>query len=323
MTTSVPRLPAYDTPSMSLEEFERLFESLKNWGRWGPDDEKGTLNYITPDKVRAAASLVHKGHHVSMGIPVNTIAGPDNPNPAIYYMNTTHDVDVGCGEFLRFATDFFGIQTHGDCHTHIDALCHIAYRGKLYNGRSASLVTSRGSLGLDITTCSQGIVGRGVLIDVPRYRGVKWIEPGEAITRDEIEAIEQAEGVTLSEGDIMVFRTGHHRRRVELGAWDPGYTGEGRAGLHPDSLTLLHERKVAVFLPDADGETVPSPVVEIPYPIHPLQVAAMGMTVADSLQLEDLARACEEEGRWEFMVVLAPLRLPKATGSPFNPIAIL
>lgn len=313
--------PSRNAPLMSLEEFERLFESLKNWGRWGPDDERGTLNYITTDKVRAAAALVQKGRHVSMEIPVNTVAGPDNPNPALFYMVTTHDVDVGCGE-LRFATDFFGIQTHGDCHTHLDALCHIAYRGQVYNGRPASLVTSRGALGMDMTTCSHGIVGRGVLIDVPRYRGVKWIEPGEAIMRDEIEDIERVEGVTLSEGDIMVFRTGHHRRRLELGAWDPGPAGQGRAGLHPTSLTLLHERKVAVFLPDGDGETVPSPVEGIPYPIHPLQVAAMGMTVADSLQLEELAVVCEEEKRWEFLVVLAPLRLPKATGSPFNPIAI-
>lgn len=307
---------------MSLEEFEKLFESLKNWGRWGPDDEKGTLNYITPEKVREAAALVKSGRSVSMEIPINTVAGPDNPIPAIHYMSLMHDVDVGSGELLRFATDFLGMQFHGDCHTHIDALCHIAYKGQLYGGRPAESVTSRGALGLDITTCGDGIVSRGVLIDVPRFRGVKWIEPGEAITRDEIEAIEAAQGVKLSEGDIMVFRTGHHRRRLELGAWDPGYTGEGRAGLDPYSLTLLHERRVAVFLPDGDGETVPGPMAEIEYPIHPLQITAMGMTVADSLQFEDLAQVCEQEGRWEFMVVLAPLRLPRATGSPFNPIAI-
>lgn len=120
----------------------------------------------------------------------------------------------------------------------------------------------------------------------------------------------------------MVFRTGHHRRRLELGAWDPGYTGQGRAGLDPYSMTLLHERKVAVFLPDGDGEVVPAPIKDIQYPIHPLQVAAMGMCVADSLQLEELAQVCEEERRWEFMVAIAPLRLPGGTGGPFNPIAI-
>lgn len=311
------------TPSkMTLEEFEALFESLKNWGKWGPDDEIGTVNYITPEKVKAAASLVKSGRSVSLSIPINTVAGPDNPVPATHYMATTLDVDVGAGEDLRFATDFLGMQFHGDCHTHIDALCHVAYKGQLYNNRSPDLVTSRGVTGLDITAYAHGVVGRGVLIDMPRLRGVKWLEPGVAVTREEIEEAEKAQGVELGEGDIMVFRTGHHRRRLELGAWDVGYTGEGRAGLDPYALTLLHERKVAVFLPDGDGETVPGPMDEVLYPIHPLQVTAMGMYVADSFQFEELVKVCEEEDRWEFMVVLAPLRLPKGTGSPINPIAI-
>ncbi len=308
---------------MSLEEFERLFESVKNWGRWGADDVRGTLNYVTPAKVREAAALVRKGRSVSMAIPLNTVAGPDNPNPVLHYMNTTHDVDVGSGDLLGFATDFVGIQSHGDCHTHVDALCHISYRGKLYNGHPASLVTSRGALALDVTqTLAHGVVSRGVLIDVPRYRGVGWLEPGEAVTPEEIEAVEAHQGVRLGSGDVMVFRTGHHRRRLELGAWDPGYTGQGRAGLDPYCAAWMHERQVAVFLPDGDGETVPGPLREIQYPLHPLQVTAMGMTVADSLQLEELAQVCEEERRWEFMVVIEALRLPKGTGAAFNPIAV-
>jgi len=309
-------------PKMTLEEFEALFESLKNWSKWGPDDEIGTVNYITSDKVRAAANLVKSGRSVSLAIPINTVAGPDNPVPATHYMATTFDIDVGAGKDLRFATDYLGIQFHGDCHTHIDALCHISYKGQLYNGRSPDLVTSRGATGLDITAYAHGVAGRGVLIDMPRLRGVKWLEPGEAVTAEEIEEAEKAQGVRLGEGDIMVFRTGHHRRRLELGAWDVGYTGEGRAGLDPYALTLLHERKVAVFLPDGDGETVPGPMKEVLYPIHPLQVTAMGMYVADSFQFEELVQVCEEENCWEFMVVLAPLRLPKGTGSPINPIAI-
>jgi kynurenine formamidase len=306
---------------MSVGEFDCLFAALQNWGRWGPDDERGTLNYLTADKVRAAAALVRRGRSVSLSLPINTIAGPDNPNPALYYVNTTHDVDVCAGD-VRFATDFLGMQFHGDCHTHIDALCHVAYRGKLYNGRPANSVTSRGACGLDITAYAHGVIGRGVLIDIPRARGVKWLEPGEAVGGEDIEAAEAAAGVRLGEGDVMVFRTGHHRRRLELGAWDVGYTGPGRAGLHPQALTLLHERKVAVFLPDGDGEVVPSPVDGVPYPIHPLQITAMGMLCADSLQFEELAQVCAEERRWEFMVALAPLRLPRATGSPFNPIAV-
>ena len=134
---------------------------------------------------------------------------------------------------------------------------------------------------------------------------------------------ERAEGVRLGEGDLFVFRTGHHRRRLEIGPWDNGYSGEGKAGLHVDAIPLLHERRVAGFLPDGDGETVPSTVDGIAYPVHPLQITAMGMLAADSLNLEDLAEACAEEQRWEFLVVLAPLRVPKATGSPFNPIAVM
>jgi kynurenine formamidase len=308
-------------PPISQEAFDRLFESLKNWGKWGDQDELGTLNYITPDKVRGAAALVRSGRSVSMAIPINTTAGPDNPNPAIYYMANTHDVDIGSGE-LRFATDFLGMQFHGDCHTHIDALCHIAYRGRLYNGVPAETVTVHGAGKMDITAYSQGVIGRGVMIDAARYRGVKWLEPGDVVTRGEIEAIEEAEGVRLGEGDLMVFRTGHHRRRLELGAWNAGYTGQGRAGLDPYVAALMHERKIAGFLPDGDGELVPSYVEGIQYPIHPLQITAMGMMCSDSLQLEELAQVCKEEQRWEFMVVIAPLRLPRGTGSPFNPIAV-
>jgi kynurenine formamidase len=257
-----------------------------------------------------------------MAIPVNTVAGPDNPSPAIHHMTQMHDWDIGSGK-LRFSMCFLGMESHGDCHTHIDALNHISYDGLLYGGRPASLVTSKGSLVLDMDDYSRGVIGRGVLLDVPRYRGVKWLEPGDAVSRAELEEIERAEGVRLGEGDIFVFRTGHHRRRTELGAWDNGYAGEGKAGLHVDTIPWMHERGIAAFLPDGDGETVPSTVDEMLYPIHPLQVTAMGMVVSDSLQLEDIARACEEEGRWEFLVMASPLRIKGGTGSPFNPIAVL
>jgi kynurenine formamidase len=309
-------------PNVSLEEFEAIFESVKNWGRWGSDDILGTLNLITPEHVTRACALVTAGRHVSMAIPVNTVAGPDNPSPAIHHMTQMHDWDIGSGK-LRFSMCFLGMESHGDCHTHIDALNHISYDGLLYGGRPASLVTSKGSLVLDMDDYSRGVIGRGVLLDVPRYRGVKWLEPGDAVSRAELEEIERAEGVRLGEGDIFVFRTGHHRRRTELGAWDNGYAGEGKAGLHVDTIPWMHERGVAAFLPDGDGETVPSTVDEMLYPIHPLQVTAMGMVVSDSLQLEDIARACEEEGRWEFLVMASPLRIKGGTGSPFNPIAVL
>jgi kynurenine formamidase len=319
----MPTEPLVAKP-VSIPEFERIFEAVKNWGTWGPDDERGTLNYILPEHLRAAAALVRSGRQVSMAIPINTVAGPDNSSPAIHYVTQGHDIDIGMPG-PRFALDFLGMAFHGDCHSHVDALCHISYKGLTYNGRPASDVfNSKGATQQDIDSYSTGLVGRGVLLDIPRFRGVKWLEPGEAVTRAELEACEVYQGVRLGQSDVLVFRTGHHRRRLELGPWNNDYppAGEGKAGLHVDAIPWMHERKIAAFLPDGDGETVPSTVVGMVDPIHPLQITAMGMLAADSLQLEDLALACESEARFEFMVVGLPLRLPGGTGSPWNPIAI-
>jgi kynurenine formamidase len=308
--------------NISVDEFEQIFESVKNWGKWGPDDEIGTLNYVTPEKVSAAAGLVTSGRRVSMAIPINKVAGPDNPQPAIHFMTQGHDVPVD-GSKVRFGLDFMGMACHGDCHTHVDALCHISYDGKTYNGRDANaVIKSTGATAQDMDAYSTGVVGRGVLLDIPRLRDVEWLEPGEAVTAAELDECERMEGVTVGEGDFLVLRTGHHRRRRELGAWDNGPDGEGKAGLHVNTIPWMHERRIAAFLPDGDGETVPSVVDGITYPIHPLQVVAMGMLVSDSLQFEDLVAACEEEDRYEFMVVGLPLRLQGGTGSPWNPIAI-
>jgi kynurenine formamidase len=309
---------------LSVSDFEQIFESVKNWGRWGASDELGTLNYITPDKVREAAGLVRSGRRVSMAIPINTIAGPDNPQQAIHFLSQGHDVPVD-GSKVRFALDFLGMAAHGDCHTHVDALNHISYDGLTYNGRPAQeVVLSTGATGQDIDVYSTGIVGRGVLLDIAGHRDVAWLEPGEAVTAAELEACAATVGCPLGEGDILVLRTGHHRRRLELGAWNngPAPTGEGKAGLHVDAIPWMHERRIAAFLPDGDGEAVPSVVDGVTYPIHPLMIVAMGMLASDSLQLEDLVTACAQEGTNEFMVVGLPLRLPGGTGSPWNPIAL-
>jgi kynurenine formamidase len=306
---------------MSAHQFDALFQSVSNWGVWGGDDQRGTLNYITPQCVRDAAALIQSGRTVSMAVPINKVAGPDNPHPVAHYMAQVFDGSSELGE-PGFALDYFAGEIHGDCHTHIDALCHVSYKGRLYNNKSASDFTARGPSFLDITTYADGIISRGILLDIPRLRGVKWLEPGEAVSRAELEECEKSEGVRLREGDILVFRTGHHRRRLELGSWNNGYDGEGKAGLHPTAISLLHERKVAAFFPDGDGETVPSSVEGVAYPIHALQIVAMGMICADSLNLEDVSAVCEELGRWEFLTLASPLRLPGGTGSFFNPIAV-
>jgi kynurenine formamidase len=306
---------------IGIDEFKEMFRQVSNWGRFGEAAERGTLNYITPRTIRAAAALVHTGRTVSLAVPISTTAGPDNPRPARHLMvqgYDTHPVPGG----PDFVTDYLASEFHGDCFTHIDALCHVAWQGKLFDGIPTDAVTTHGADRMDITVLAHGIVGRGVLLDIPRLRGVRWLEPGEAVGQEELEAAEKAEGVRVGPGDVLVFRTGQHARRLAWGPWDNGYDGEGRAGLHVDTIPWLHERQVAVFFPDGDGETVPATVKGVSYPIHALQIASMGMICADSLNLEDCAAVCEEEKRWEFMVTAAPLRLPRATGSLFNPTAI-
>lgn len=307
---------------LSGQEFDELFAEVCNWGRWGSDDERGTLNYLTPEQVRAAAALIRSGSTISLSSPINTIAGPDDPRPALHYMVRAFDIPPPRGQ-TQSAADYFASEIHGNSRTHLDALCHYAYKGKLYNAKSTDSVTSQGSKVLDITAYAHGIVGRGVLLDIPRLRGVKWLEPGDAVTRKELEACEQAQGVSLQKGDIFLLRTGHNRRRLELGPWNSGYDGEGRAGLHATAMLLLHERKVAAFLPDGDGEAIPGHVEGVGSPTHALQIAAMGMACGDNMQLEDVSRECFKTGRWEFMVIAAPLRLPGGTGSLINPIAVL
>jgi hypothetical protein len=146
---------------MSIQEFDRLFESVRTWGRWGPRDELGTLNYITPEHVRSAASLVREGRSVSLPLDINTVAGPDNPRPATHAMTRAHDVAEQLEE-LRFAADYLASECHGHCHTRLDALCHVSYRGLMYNGVPADSVTSQGPTRMDIRAYAHGIVGRSV-----------------------------------------------------------------------------------------------------------------------------------------------------------------
>lgn len=306
---------------VSAREFADVYEACKNWGRWGPDDERGALNYITPEHVRAASALVRSGRTVSCAWPLDTKAGPDNPKPVVHHMTMLQDLDIGDHSRLRFTCDFMGIEFHGDAHSHIDALCHVVYDGKLYNGLAVEqAVSSVGASRQTIDVARDGLVSRGVLLDIPRLRGTGWVEPGEAVLREEIEAAEAAQGVRIGQGDLVLFRTGHARKRIEEGPWD---AANAKAGIHTSAMPLFHERKVAAIGYDGDGEAVPSNCEGVMYPIHTIGVNAMGLYFLDSLYLEDLAAACQHEGRSEFLLVIAPLRLAAGTGSPVNPIAVL
>ena len=219
---------------VSAAEFKALFETVSNWGRWGEDDERGALNYLTPDRVAAAVRLVRSGETTTLSLPLNTKPGIDNPEPADHRMTMLNDEDIGSGT-LRFAKDYIGVDYHNDGHSHIDALCHVAFDGSLYNGKPSGSVTREGATVNAIDVVKDGIVGRGVLLDVPRLRGVPWLEPGEHIFSADLEEAERAQGVTVTEGDILLVRTGHARRLRRAGS--VGH-GEGQGGPAPDRCAV-------------------------------------------------------------------------------------
>lgn len=304
---------------MTAAEFRELFQAVSNWGRWGEDDERGALNELTADRIAAATRLVRSGETVTLSLPLNTRSGIDNPEPAVHRMTMLSDTDIGSGT-LRFAKDYVGLDYHNDGHSHIDALCHVAFDGAIYNGKPSGSVTSEGATVDTIDVVKDGLVGRGVLLDVPRVRGVEWLEPGEHIFPEDLERAEREQGVTVGQGDILLVRTGHARRWAELEPWD---TPHAKAGLHPTAALFLAERRIAALGSDGNSDTAPSTTEGIDFPIHALTLNAMGVHLLDYLQFEDLVAACERTGRWEFLFVGAPLRIAGGTGSPLNPIAVL
>jgi kynurenine formamidase len=303
---------------VSEQEFRELFERVSAWGRFSEHPERGALNFLTADRVAAAARLVRTGMTVTLSLPLDTEDRVDNPEPADHHMTMLTDQDIGSGS-LRFAKDYVGVDYHNDGHSHIDAFSHVSFDGKLFDGVSDSAVTVDGAAAGTIDVVRDGLVGRGVLLDIPRLRGVPWLEPGESVYVADLEGAERAQDVRVGTGDILLVRTGHARRRAEMPAWD---TTTAKAGLDPETATFLAERQVAALGSDGNSDTAPSDVEGVGFPIHVLAINAMGIHLLDYLQFEDLVAACEQAGRWEFLLVAAPLRVVGGTGSPLNPIAI-
>lgn len=300
-------------------EFRSLFAAVSNWGAWGEADERGTLNYLDASRVRAATGLVQSGESVSLSRPLDTETGIGNPEPALHWMTMLGDTDIGSGP-LRFAKDFVGADYHNEGHTHLDALCHVEFDGLLYNGRPSESVTSQGAAFNTVEAMRQGIVGRGILLDVPRTRGIPWLEPGEQILTEDLERAEREQHVEVAEGDILLVRTGHSRRCAEAEPWD---ASRSKAGLHPTVARWLAERRVAVLGSDGNSDAAPSAAEGVAYPIHALALNAMGLPLLDYLQFEDLLDHCERDERWEFLFMASPLRIIGGTGSPLNPLAVL
>jgi kynurenine formamidase len=302
--------------AVSRQEFDALFEALRTWGRW-PVADRGAWNRVTAEHVRRAAALVRSGTVVPMALPWNTTAGPDNARPALHHMSDLGDVAPPEPSVYK---DFIGADYHGKAVSHLDALSHIAYRGRLYDGRAAGAVIGAAGARFGAVSALGALVTRGVLLDLPAATGVAWLEPGQAVHAEDVTAAERALDVTIGEGDAVLLRTGHVRRRREMGAWNPDTAS---AGFHVDAVPLLAERGIALLGGDGDSDVRPSPVPGVHSPVHVLAVAALGVPLLDNLDLEGLGAACAEAGRYAFLVVVAPLNVPGGTGSPVTPVAVL
>ena len=252
----------------SAAEFHALYSRLKEGSMWGSSDRRGALNYVTTARVLTAIGEVRSGRTVSLARPVEGSPSADNPEPCQHQM--TGGVGAHSPTGLDFAMDRFVMNVHGNADSHIDALSHVIYDGELYNDVSVDTLSKAGASTLAIDVAHAGIVGRGVLLDIPRLRGSRWLEPGDHVTVDDLVAAERAQHLRVHPGDLLFVRVGHSRRRSEM-----------------------------------------------------LGINAMGLHLLDYLRFEDLVQLCEQENRWSFLCVIAPLRLPAATGSPVNPIAIL
>ena len=304
---------------LSSAEVSATYEKISNWGRWGKDDQRGALNFITEVKRAAAAKLVKSGETVSLALPLATIGAADNPTPVTHLM-----VQAGFDSHtmpLPYAGDYFAIAPHGMANTHLDALCHVFHKGKMYNGFAAEEVGSHGANRCAIDVAREGIISRGVLLDIPRLRKVDWMEPADRIFVEELDAAEKAQGVHVEEGDVLLIRTGRSARRKAKGGWDPMRLG--LPGLDTTCLRWLHERKIAVLGSDSVSDVTPSGDSEHPLPIHIGTLVMMGVHLIDNADFDALSAACAKAKQYEFLFSMCPLILERGTASPVNPIAVL
>ncbi len=303
------------TPSpVSRDTFATWFREVSNSGRWGPDDSLGTLNLVTPQKRAAAARSVRAGIVVSLARPL--VPGPNANAIQPLQMQFFQGRDGDEHWFLDEPT----LPMHGWAFSHIDALSHAAFEGYLYNRYpDTSIDTVRGASRLGMQTMGAGILTRGVLIDIPRLRGVPYLDTDAIVTTIDLTAWERRTGVRVESGDVVLIRTGRGAREQAIGPWR---ILTGVAGLHPDVARWLHARGVAALGGDASSEHYPSLVPGVSDPIHQLALAAMGMPLLDNLALDDLAKEAANRRQWTFLFVAAPLPVHGGSGSLINPLAV-
>lgn len=306
---------------MPVEDFRAVGTRVRNWGRWGSDDERGTVNYITPDKLVAAGKLIKQGKVFDLGIPF----GSDGPQPGggrinpVHLMSQTGDTQVFPGGF-KYADDYIFMPLQGA--SQWDSLAHVYYDDQLYNGFPARDVTVVGAAHGSIDKLAKGVAGRGVLLDIARLRGVEWMEAGDVITPGDLEAaMARQGGTTVGSGDILIFRTGW--RKKFLAERNPAEWMSVEPGIGQDCCEWLHEREVAAIASDNWAiEVLPGENPDAILQVHMVLIRDMGMTLGEILDLEELAEDCANDGVYDFFFTAPPLKVTAGVGSPINPLAI-
>jgi kynurenine formamidase len=303
-------------------------KALSNWGRWGTKDQLGTLNHVTAEDIAAAARLVRKGKVFALGIPLDR-NGPQNGlfggrwNPIHTMLATGTDAVAGRQDEtpnIRYADDAINMPVQGA--THWDALGHVFYQDKMYNGYDARLVDSNGLAALGIEHARNRMVGRGVLLDVARFKQVEYLEDGYGISNDELDACAKAQNVEIRRGDFVIIRTGQMERCVKEGQWG-GYAGGDAPGVKFENCYWCHEKQIAAICSDTWGvEVRPNETSEANQPWHWVVIPAMGLTMGEIFFVKELAEDCAADEIYEFFFTAPPLVITGGTGSPINPQAI-
>jgi kynurenine formamidase len=307
---------ADDPHHTTRADIESWMKQLSNWGRWdrnGQKDQLGTYNLITADVRKRAAALVTDGEAISLAHDALLEKAPDNPDPFVRKMLYT-----GAHPNGQWFMDEYTVMFHGLAHTHMDSLAHTAWNKKMYNEFDPRNVTDQGAQDLAILNYKSGFFSRGVLVDIPRLKGVEYLEPGAAIYPEDLDAWEKWTGVKIGSGDIVLIRTGRWARRKAKGPWDTSRV----AGLHASCVPWLKRRDVAVAGSDACLDVLPSQVDGVVQPVHQLLLVAMGTPIFDNFDLEQVSEAAARKNRPTFLLTVAPLAVPGGTGSPINPIAV-
>lgn len=307
---------------MSLPEpFDRLAKSVNNWGRWGPDDQRGTLNFITPDVVRRAAALVRDGRTLSLAIPLSEdgpqlgfVRGRTNPE---HRMIAVHELLGDDVDGVRFNDD--AVQMGLQAATHWDGLAHVSYSGRMWNGVDPALIDEAGARALSVDRVGP-LVSRGVLLDLARAAGVERLDGGMPLTPELLESAEQLAGVTVESGDIVLLRTGQMQL---LKAGDKMAYSISTAGPSLQTVEWFHSREVAAVATDnLSFEVFPCEVDDLLLPVHMLHIVEMGLTQGQNFDLEQLAADCAGDGRYAFMLIAAPEPFVAACGGPVVPVAV-